>query len=110
MTSSLLDLDYRYGSPAILGSFVALDRRGGSEDPWLCVADFGQLCLCQNKYDAQEKSVNSGMYLMSALGHYQTLRIHRNPSIEWLLSSANRSFRDRFVVLAKTVYLPLLFD
>jgi len=42
----------------------------------------------------------------AALGHYQTLRIHRNPSIERLLSRAKRSFRDRFVVPAKTVYLP----
>ena len=27
------------GSPAIPGSFVAIRRRGGGEDPWLCVPD-----------------------------------------------------------------------
>lgn len=32
------------GSPAILGSLVAFDRRGGSEDPRLCVPAFGQAC------------------------------------------------------------------
>ena len=36
---------------------------GGSEDPWLCVTDFGQVCLCQSRYEAQEKLVNSGMYV-----------------------------------------------
>jgi hypothetical protein len=38
-------LDHLLGSPAILGSLVAIERRGGSEDPWLCVPDFGQVCL-----------------------------------------------------------------
>ena len=36
-----------FGGPAILGSFVASERRGRSEDPWLCVPDFGQVCLCR---------------------------------------------------------------
>jgi len=64
MTSSLLDLENRYGSPAILGSFVALERRGGSEDPWLCVADFGQLCLSRlTSVWRNGKVVNSGIYL-----------------------------------------------
>jgi hypothetical protein len=35
------------GSPAILGTFVALERRGGSEDPWLCVSGFCQIYLCR---------------------------------------------------------------
>jgi hypothetical protein len=38
-------LGHLLGSPAILGSFVAIKRRGGSEDPWLCVPDFGQVCF-----------------------------------------------------------------
>ena len=29
------------GSLAILGAFVASERRVGSEDPWLCVPSFG---------------------------------------------------------------------
>jgi hypothetical protein len=37
-------LDHLLGSPAILGSLVPIERRGGSEDPWLCVPDFGQVC------------------------------------------------------------------
>ena len=38
---------------------------GGSEDPWLCVADFGQVCLCRLTYLAQlEQAVNSGIYLI----------------------------------------------
>jgi len=32
--------------PGGLGSFVALEPHGGSEDPWLCVPDFCQVCLC----------------------------------------------------------------
>ena len=44
-------------------------RRGGGEDPWLCVPDFGQVCLYRINYELEENAVNSGMYLMSALGH-----------------------------------------
>ncbi len=33
------------GGPAILGPFVALERRGGSEDPWLCVSSLDWICL-----------------------------------------------------------------
>jgi hypothetical protein len=36
-------------SPAILGSFVALERRGGSEDPWLCATSFGWFCLYRKR-------------------------------------------------------------
>jgi len=31
--------------PGGLGSFVAELRRGGSEDPWLCVSGFRLMCL-----------------------------------------------------------------
>jgi hypothetical protein len=52
------------GSLAVLGSLVALERRKGSEDPWLCVPDFGQVCLYRNKNcPPQECCVNSEMYL-----------------------------------------------
>jgi hypothetical protein len=52
------------GSPAILGSFVASDGRGGSEDPWLCVTSFGWFCLCRKMdFAPLEIGVNSGMYL-----------------------------------------------
>jgi hypothetical protein len=36
------------GSLAILGPSASQGRPlGGSEDPWLCVTDFGQVCLYQ---------------------------------------------------------------
>jgi len=43
---------------------------GGSEDPWHCVSDFGQVCLYHNAdCPTIAKVVNSGMcLLMSALG------------------------------------------
>jgi hypothetical protein len=51
-----------FGSPAILGSFVAIERRGGIEDPWLCVPEFSQVCLFQTgKVNDVEWLVNSGM-------------------------------------------------
>jgi hypothetical protein len=56
------------GSPAILGSFVALERRGGSEDPWLCVTSFCWFCLCQDNYEEPRSGVNSGMYLNGWFG------------------------------------------
>jgi len=34
-----------------------------NEDPWLCVPDFGQVCLSQTNYEPLESAVNSGMYL-----------------------------------------------
>jgi hypothetical protein len=43
----IVSLTLEFGGPAILGSFVALERRGGGEDPWLCVTSFGWLCLCR---------------------------------------------------------------
>ena len=58
--------------PGGLGSFVALERRGGGEDPWFCVPDFRQVCLYQRKYDRQVNAVNSGMYVSSASGQQQT--------------------------------------
>jgi len=42
----VVPLPASFGSPAILGpagSYLWLP--GGSEDPWLCVADFDQVCL-----------------------------------------------------------------
>ena len=32
-------------SPAILWSFVVIERRERSEDPWLCVPEFPQVCF-----------------------------------------------------------------
>jgi hypothetical protein len=57
-----------------LGSFVALERRGGSEDPWLCVADFGQVCLYRiTNGPPKAEFVNSEKYSgTSALGHKRT--------------------------------------
>jgi len=53
-----------FGSPAILGSFVAIERRGGGEDPWLCVSSFGWFCLYRRVNSGLlETAVNSGMYL-----------------------------------------------
>ena len=53
--------------PGDLGAFVAIERRGGSEDPWLCVADFGQVCLYRKRDSAPPAcGVNSGMYLSRA--------------------------------------------
>ena len=50
--------------PGDLGPFVALEHRGGSEDPWLCVPDFGQICLFPiATFGSIEQPVNSGMYL-----------------------------------------------
>jgi hypothetical protein len=69
-STSLITLKLRLGSPAILGSFVALERRGGSEDPWLCVSDFRQICLYRNAYPpTTEDFVNSGFFLLTGLGH-----------------------------------------
>ena len=49
-------LGVEIGSPAILGSFVAFERRGGGEDPWLCVSDFRPICLYRNmKFSARDK-------------------------------------------------------
>jgi len=53
-----------FGSPAILGSFVAIERRKEGEDPRLCVPDFGQVCLYRNRNFAPSGiSVNSGIYV-----------------------------------------------
>ena len=46
----MLDLRVAYETvrqPGDLGSFVALKRRGGSEDPWLCAPVFWLVCLYQ---------------------------------------------------------------
>jgi hypothetical protein len=52
------------GSPAIVGSFVAHKRRGGSEDPWLCVTSFGWFCLYRDGHFAPlKRTVNSEIYL-----------------------------------------------
>ena len=48
--------------PGDPGFFEAPERRGGHEDPWLCVADFCQVCL----YD--EKKL-SGREALSILGY-----------------------------------------
>jgi hypothetical protein len=66
------------GSPAIFEAFVAIERRGGSEDPWLCVAGFGQLYLCRRIYPALLGDiVNSGKYAaMSAWGSLAVVRTH----------------------------------
>ena len=49
-------------------SWVSSDeRRGGSEDPWLCVTSFGWICLYRNvNYPAIAILVNSGMCLLMA--------------------------------------------
>ena len=49
--------------PGCLGSFEARERRGGSEDPWLCVWGFRPICLYRSFNDAPSaNSVNSGKY------------------------------------------------
>ena len=51
-------------SPAILGPSGSHGwLLGGSEDPWLCVSDFGQVCLYRNNSRTRGKLVNSGIYL-----------------------------------------------
>ena len=40
-------LCYPFGNSAILDPSRREGRRGGSEKPWFCVADFHQLCLCR---------------------------------------------------------------
>jgi hypothetical protein len=48
-------------------------RRGGSEDPWLCVPDFRQVCLYRKTHHStMEDFVNSGLYLLTGLGHKPT--------------------------------------
>jgi hypothetical protein len=52
------------GSPAIVGSFVAIGRRGGGEDPWLCVSGFRRICLYRRiDFPLLPRIVNSGYYL-----------------------------------------------
>jgi hypothetical protein len=47
-----------------LGSFEAIECRGGSEDPWLCVSGFHPICLYHDTDSpATRNIVNSGMYL-----------------------------------------------
>ena len=53
------------GTPAILGSFVALERRGGSEDPWLCISGFRPTCLYRGMdFPKRKTDVSSGIYLI----------------------------------------------
>jgi hypothetical protein len=74
----------KIGSPAILGSFVALERRGGSEDPWLCVTSFSWFCLYQltsvlqlrnmrQFWDVLSAATRNNRGRMSAKGHQQKL-------------------------------------
>ena len=57
-------LDQPSRQPGYLGSFETNERRGGGEDPWLCVPDFDQVCLYKlEKCVKRRISVNSGMYL-----------------------------------------------
>jgi hypothetical protein len=70
----------RVGSPAILGSFVAIERRGGSEDPWLCVSDFGQVCPYRWKdYGRSGKPVNSGKYVKVRYGSVAVVHQFTSP-------------------------------
>ena len=46
---------------------MALERREGSEDPWLCVSGFRQICLFRWLNSRLfEAGVNSGIYLTRA--------------------------------------------
>ena len=55
------DVHRQPGDP---GSFEAIERRGGSEDPWLCAPDFRQVCFCRTINDPPiGDSVNSGIYI-----------------------------------------------
>jgi hypothetical protein len=48
-------------------------RPVGSEDPWLCVPNFGLVCLYRRlDFPPKVTDVNSGMYLTSGKGHQQT--------------------------------------
>ncbi len=62
----------RNTQPGDRGSLVAIQRRGGGEDPWLCVTDFRQFCLYQMSLHFMrrlENRVNYGMYVaMAATG------------------------------------------
>ena len=54
------DVHRQPGDP---GSFEAIERRGGSEDPWLCAPDFRQVCFCRTINDPPiGDSVNSENY------------------------------------------------
>ena len=54
-----------------------------SEDPWLCVSDFGQICLCRQYLSfmrRQENGVNSGLYLVPGVSSYEAI----HPDHVWL--------------------------
>ncbi len=42
------------------------ERRGGSEDPWLCVTGFSQLCLCRC-YRLSVVEILSGYLLLNII-------------------------------------------
>ena len=62
-----------FGGSAVMGSFVAsggntVERRGGSEDPWLCDPGFHRVCLCREEWCPAELSRDMGAVKLGASG------------------------------------------
>jgi len=88
-------------------------RRGGSEDPWLCVTDFGQYCLCQDNCAPLRKLVNSGMYILS--GEFRVSQKHDLRQVEEGAKNGSKvrtaTSRDyRIFSLAKSWNAPCMTD
>ena len=68
------------------GSFVARERRGGSEDPWLCAPSFRWVCLCRESNSAPvESAVNSGICV-----RFSRPNVARGISAEYVSSQPRR--------------------
>ena len=78
------------GSPAVLGPFVAIERCGGSEDPWLCVSGFRQICLYQ-KYIL----LPSGKQSILGCAYLCPLRVTSNPSVHYHLGDCLPQYSGR---------------
>ncbi len=93
------------GGPAILDpSWRGRMRRGGGEDPWLCVSEFAQICLCRlENCDSWGSPVNSGMYLaMSALGQQQPVNIISGERLVSAISGQSKpDFLEQSVVVLR---------